>query len=356
MCLTSTTGAKSSFATVAIFAFLWSYNDLFTQSFFLRYPQERAITGLLNEISSQAGVNYGLMAASVVLVVIPVLIVYVCLQKHIIKGLTAGAVKGKNRDRKPKRGSTMYRVVLIDDERLILEGLTKVVRWQDWDCEVVGSAGDARSGAELIRSLQPRILFTDIRMPGQDGLTMLAGLRSEFPDLQVTVLTGYRDFSYAQEAIRLGVTRFLLKPSKMEEIHEALTAMTVRLARGARNDASPDDGEAESESSRAGSFLVNQAMNYMKQHFTEKLTLQEVADACYVSQWHLSKLLNRYTEKSFYDILNGLRIEEAKKLLADPSLKVGEIGERVGYVDMAHFSRVFKKLTDMSANEYRNSL
>ncbi len=86
--------AKSSFATVAIFAFLWSYNDLFTQSFFLRYPQERAITGLLNEISSQAGVNYGLMAASGVLVVIPVLVVYVCLQKHIIKGLTAGAVKG----------------------------------------------------------------------------------------------------------------------------------------------------------------------------------------------------------------------------------------------------------------------
>lgn len=86
--------AKSSFATVAIFTFLWSYNDLFTQSFFLRYPQERAITGLLNEISSQAGVNYGLMASSVVLVVIPVLVVYVLLQKHIIKGLTAGAVKG----------------------------------------------------------------------------------------------------------------------------------------------------------------------------------------------------------------------------------------------------------------------
>ncbi len=86
--------AKSSFATVAIFSFLWSYNDLFTQSFFLRYPKEKTITLLLNEISSQAGVNYGLMAASVVLIVIPVLIVYVCLQKHIIKGLTAGAIKG----------------------------------------------------------------------------------------------------------------------------------------------------------------------------------------------------------------------------------------------------------------------
>lgn len=86
--------AKSSFATVAIFSFLWSYNDLFTQNFFLRTPKEKTITLLLNEISSQAGVDYGLMAASVVLIVVPVLIVYIALQKHIIKGLTAGAIKG----------------------------------------------------------------------------------------------------------------------------------------------------------------------------------------------------------------------------------------------------------------------
>ncbi len=86
--------ARSSFATVAIFSFLWSYNDLFTQNFFLRFPAEKTITLLLNEISSQAGVNYGLMAASVVIIVIPVLAVYIALQKNIIKGLTAGAIKG----------------------------------------------------------------------------------------------------------------------------------------------------------------------------------------------------------------------------------------------------------------------
>ncbi len=86
--------AKPSFATVAIFSFLWSYNDLFTQMFMLRYPHERTITLLLNEISSQAGINYGLMAAAVVLVVMPVLIVYVLLQKNIIKGLMVGAIKG----------------------------------------------------------------------------------------------------------------------------------------------------------------------------------------------------------------------------------------------------------------------
>jgi len=86
--------AKPSFATVAIFTFLWSYNDLFTQMFFLRYKDTFTITRLLNEITSIAGVNYGLMAAAVVLVVVPVLLVYIFLQKNIIKGMTAGAIKG----------------------------------------------------------------------------------------------------------------------------------------------------------------------------------------------------------------------------------------------------------------------
>lgn len=85
---------KPSFATVGIFSFLWSYNDLFTQRFFLRNKEEWAITRLLLEISSREGTNYGLMAAVVTLVVVPLLIVYVCLQKYIIKGMTAGAVKG----------------------------------------------------------------------------------------------------------------------------------------------------------------------------------------------------------------------------------------------------------------------
>ena len=86
--------AKPSFATVAIFSFLWSYNDLFTQMFLLRLPQHRAITRLLNELTSNEGTNFGLKAASVALVIIPILIVYIFLQKYIIKGMTAGAVKG----------------------------------------------------------------------------------------------------------------------------------------------------------------------------------------------------------------------------------------------------------------------
>lgn len=85
---------RPAFATVAIFAFLWSYNDLFTQLFFLRSPQTWAITRFLNEVSSQFGTDYGMMCAVVTLIVIPVLIVYIFLQKNIVKGLTAGAIKG----------------------------------------------------------------------------------------------------------------------------------------------------------------------------------------------------------------------------------------------------------------------
>lgn len=111
---------------------------------------------------------------------------------------------------------------------------------------------------------------------------------------------------YAQKAIRLGVTRFLLKPSNMDELEEAISAMC------------------------------------------------EVAEKTYVSQWHLSKLLNRHTGQSFSDILNHCRIEHAKKLLEDPSLCIGDISDAVGFLDLAHFSRVFKKQEGMSANEWRN--
>lgn len=86
--------SKPSFATVAIFTFLWSYNDLFMQKILIRKPDLKPICAILDTIRSQYGTDYGLMSASVILVVVPILIVYLFLQKYIIKGLTAGAVKG----------------------------------------------------------------------------------------------------------------------------------------------------------------------------------------------------------------------------------------------------------------------
>ncbi len=106
----------------------------------------------------------------------------------------------------------------------------------------------------------------------------------------------------------------------------------------------------------AGSFIVNNAIKYIEQNYAHKLTLSEVAEKTYISQWHLSKLLNRHMGQNFSEILNHIRIKEAQKLLKDPSLRIGDIAEMVGFIDMAHFSRVFKKILGTSANEYRNKI
>lgn len=267
----------------------------------------------------------------------------------------------------------MYKVVIVDDEPIIVEGLTRSIHWDKWDCEVVATGYSGMEGIELVEREKPDILFSDIRMPKLDGLTMIAAVKSQYPQMQITILTGFSDFEYAREAIRLGVTRFLVKPSKMDELEEAVSAMVKNLKlNGAefqesdiagKTEAMEAEGvtvegpsDEESEESAASSFIVNNALKYMEENFREKLKLQDVAEQVYVSQWHLSKLLNRYKGQSFSELLNSIRIEKAKELLKDPSLRIGDIADMVGFLDMAHFSRVFKKQTGISANEFRNSI
>ena len=81
-----------------------------------------------------------------------------------------------------------------------------------------------------------------------------------------------------------------------------------------------------------------------------------MADHVYVSQWHLSKLLNRETGQSFFDLLGSMRIEKAKKLLYDPSRRIHEIAEDLGFSDVAHFSRSFKKFVGCTPGEYRSGV
>ena len=253
----------------------------------------------------------------------------------------------------------MYKVVIIDDEPIIVEGLSRIIDWENHRCQLAGTAADGREGLELIRRVKPDIIFTDISMPGMDGLQMIAAIRVEQPDTCISILTGYRDFDYAQTAIRLGVSRYLLKPSKLTELEEAVEFMVGELdkrpAGEKKTEEASETPSAENEpDGSAGSFIVRNALDYLDAHYAEKITLTELADKMYVSQWHLSKLLNKHMKKSFSDLLNEVRIREAKKLLMDPSLRVGDVAERVGFLDIAHFSRVFKKYTEMSANEYRN--
>ena len=250
----------------------------------------------------------------------------------------------------------MYKVVIIDDEPIIVEGISRMIQWEQFSCHIVATADDGKEGAQVIRKHRPHIVITDISMPDLDGLSMIAGLKSEFPSMEISILTGYRKFEYAQKAIRLGVTRFLLKPSNMEELNEAITSMVSNLKAAGISPEEDAEKEEEPIENEAGNFIVNNAVKYMETNYPHKITLSEVAEKTYVSQWHLSKLLNRHLGQNFSEILNHIRIREAQKLLCDPSLRIGDIAERVGFIDMAHFSRVFKKNMGISANEYRNTI
>lgn len=253
----------------------------------------------------------------------------------------------------------MYKVMIIDDEPMIVEGLSRSIPWEKWNCQVVATANDGLEGKEVIEKYRPHMLFLDICMPEMIGLQLIAALKSEFSDLEITILTGFRDFDYAQQAIRLGVTRFLLKPSNMDELEEAIDTMCANLKqKNILSDADMEERteEAQGHESMASSFIVKNALHYIHENYTQKLTLSDVAEKTYVSQWHLSKLLNRHTGQSFSEILNNVRIDQAKKLLEDPSLRIGDVADAVGFMDMAHFSRVFKKQVGISANEYRNQI
>ena len=242
----------------------------------------------------------------------------------------------------------MYKIVIIDDEPIIVEGLARTMPWNEWECLVAGTAYDGVEGQRLIRNVKPNLVITDISMPGMNGLNMIARLKAEFPDMEISILTGFREF---EKAIKLGVTRLILKPSTISEIEEAVTTMVSNL----KNKNIRTESE-ETESNSVNSFIVKNALKYIQENYTRKITLAEVADRTYVSQWYLSKLLNKHTGKSFSDILNQIRISVAKDLLKNPSMRIGNIAEEVGFIDIAHFSRVFKKFEGCSANEYRNKL
>lgn len=257
----------------------------------------------------------------------------------------------------------MYKVVIIDDEPIIVDGLKKKVHWQQWNCEVVGTASNGQEGLEIIQKYQPDIVFSDICMARMDGLTMIASLISQYPHMQIAILTGHRNFDYAQQAIRLGVRRYLLKPSKMNELEEAIQTMVSNLesylleSKDIKEKKQLSDEEEDFKiDNAANSFIVKNAIEYIEENYMHKFKLSDVADKVYISQWYLSKLLNRHTGQNFSEILNRVRIDKAKKLLENPELRIGDIAEQVGFLDVAHFSRVFKRVESISANQYRNTV
>jgi Response regulator containing CheY-like receiver domain and AraC-type DNA-binding domain len=123
----------------------------------------------------------------------------------------------------------MFKVLIIDDEPIIRKGIRNIVNWDNFGCEVCGEAGDGLEGSELIKEMRPDVLITDIRMPEVDGLSMIANIKECVPDCKIIILTGYRDFDYAQEALKLGAFDYILKPTKIEELNSVIARAVKEL-------------------------------------------------------------------------------------------------------------------------------
>ncbi|WAM33588.1 response regulator transcription factor [Caldicellulosiruptor morganii] len=112
----------------------------------------------------------------------------------------------------------MYKILIVDDDMLIRKGIRNVIRWKDLNCEICGEASTAEEALELVKELSPDIVITDIKMPNMDGIEMIEEIKRILPQCKIIILTAYREFEYAQKAIKLGAFDFLLKPTKVEDI------------------------------------------------------------------------------------------------------------------------------------------
>lgn len=106
----------------------------------------------------------------------------------------------------------MLKVFLVEDESVIREGFRDKIPWEQYGFELVGEAGDGEMALPMIRKLKPDLLITDIKMPFMDGLSLSEIVKEEFPKTRIIIISGYDDFEYARQAIKIGVDQYLLKP------------------------------------------------------------------------------------------------------------------------------------------------
>ena len=124
----------------------------------------------------------------------------------------------------------MMKVFLVDDEIAIRENLRNSFPWEENGFQLVGEAPDGEMALPMIRDLNPDILLTDIRMPFMDGVQLCKEVKRAMPWVGIVILSGFDDFSYAQQAISLGVKEYLLKPITAQELGKALTRVAEQIA------------------------------------------------------------------------------------------------------------------------------
>ncbi len=123
----------------------------------------------------------------------------------------------------------MYKVMLVDDEKIILDGISQMIDWASLETQLIGTASNGVDAFEKVKELQPDIVVSDIRMPGMDGLELVAAVHRTYPSIRFVLLSGFGEFDYASRAMQYGVKHYLLKPTNENKIAEALKEIVTEL-------------------------------------------------------------------------------------------------------------------------------
>ena len=245
----------------------------------------------------------------------------------------------------------MLKVLLVEDEDLIRRGLRFKMDWTAVGCVVAGEAASGEEGLEKIRLLRPDIVITDIRMQDMDGLEMLrAGL--EVCPFRAVIISGYSEFDYAQQAISLGVSEYLLKPVDFNELKACLLKIAARQQQESASHRQTDLPKfPDLDARRLDNKYAAEMLRYIQEHYPERISLTDLSQELNVSCTHLNAKFKAETGYTFHDFLNYYRISKAVELQKQGTLKLYEIAERVGFADYKYFNKVYKKYVGYPPNK-----
>nr|WP_288643283.1 helix-turn-helix domain-containing protein [uncultured Anaerobutyricum sp.] len=236
-------------------------------------------------------------------------------------------------------------VVLVDDEIMIREGFKRLFDWASHDCEVVGEAADGMEALAQIDHLQPDIVIMDINIPIINGLKVIQTSRMRYPDMAFIIVSGYDDFSYCREALRMRITDYILKPVNYEEFGSCIDRLKIALYEKRKT----EEQDAQEERTITG------IIRYLQEHLDKEISLNILADEFHLSSQYISQLFKSEIGVNFLAYLTNIRMERAKKLLLATSLSIGEISEKCGYADYRVFTKAFKKEEGSTPSQYRRN-
>lgn len=237
------------------------------------------------------------------------------------------------------------RVLLVDDEIVIREGFKKLFDWEAHDCEVVGEAADGMEALTQIDALLPDVVIMDINIPIMNGLKVVQMSKMKHPDMAFVIVSGYDDFSYCREALRLQITDYILKPVNYEEFGTCIDNLKISIFENNHMGQPDDEGEQ----------MIVGIVRYMQEHLKEEISLNVLAEEFHLSAQYISQLFKNEIGVNFLTYLTNIRMEHAKKLLLSTDYAVTEVAERSGYTDYRVFTKAFKKAEGVTPSQYRKN-